>query len=267
VRQSNLYIIIYAAIITTVCGGLLAVASEGLKDKQQANIELEQKSNILSAVMDLPKGSNIEELYATKVKSFVVDANGKVVEGKQAKDIVVLAEYKKPADQRLLPVYEFRNETQPDKVDFVVLPVFGFGLWDNIWGFVALQEDLSTVQGVKFQHKGETPGLGARISSDDIQLRFKGKSIYDKDVLVSVTMMKGEGLDYSTEPNKVDGMSGATLTAKGVNNMIADYLKLYENYLKTLKSSVQPVQQQEPEPIEQDVAEEAEEKIESDETN
>jgi Na+-transporting NADH:ubiquinone oxidoreductase subunit C len=259
----------YAAIITTVCGGLLAVASEGLKDKQQANIELEQKENILSAVMELPEGTNIEELYAKKVKSFVVDATGKVVEGKEAKDIVVLAEYKKPADQRLLPVYEFRNETSPDKIDFVVLPVFGFGLWDNIWGFVALQSDLNTIQGVKFQHKGETPGLGARISSDEIQQRFKGKSIYDNDVLVSVSMMKGEGLDYSGEVHKVDGMSGATLTAKGVNNMIADYLKLYENYLKSLKTVVETTEPEttEPEPAESEAAAASEAPIESDETN
>jgi Na+-transporting NADH:ubiquinone oxidoreductase subunit C len=227
----------YAAILTTVCGGLLALASEGLKDKQQANIALEQKKNILATVIDLPKGSDIEDLYAKKVKSFVVDANGKVVEGVQTTDVVVLAEYKKPAAQRLLPVYEIKSESNPDEIDFVVLPVFGFGLWDNIWGFVALQKDLSTIKGVSLQHKGETPGLGARIDSRDVQDRYIGKSIYDGTTLVSVSMMKGEGIDYSNEPHKVDGLSGATLTAKGVNNMITDYLRLYENYLKQIKST------------------------------
>lgn len=236
-RQSNLYIVFYAAMLTVVCGGLLALASEGLKEKQQANIELEQKKNILSTVMELPKGSNIEELYARKVKSFVIDAKGNVLDGVQAKDVVVLAEYKKPADQRMLPVYEFRNETNPNEIDFVVLPIFGFGLWDNIWGFVALQSDLNTIQGIKFQHKGETPGLGARIDSDEVQVRYKGKSIYDKNTLVSVTMMKGEGVDYSDDTHKVDGMSGATLTAKGVNTMLLNYLTIYEVYLKKIKAT------------------------------
>ncbi|MBX2963980.1 MAG: NADH:ubiquinone reductase (Na(+)-transporting) subunit C [Cyclobacteriaceae bacterium] len=235
-RQSNLYIILYAAALTVVCGGLLALASEGLKERQQANIALEQKKNILGTVMPIDKNTDVEEEYSNKVKSFVIDSKGNVIEGVNAADVVVLAEYKKPTDQRMLPVYEFRNESNPDKIDFVVLPVFGFGLWDNIWGFVALQEDMNTIQGVSFQHKGETPGLGARIDSKDIQDRYKGKSIYDGATLVAVTMMKGEGVDYSSDTHKVDGMSGATLTAKGVNSMLSGYLALYESYLKRVKS-------------------------------
>ncbi len=227
----------YAAILTTVCGGLLALASEGLKERQQVNIELEQKKNILSAALTLEKGADIEALYRQKVKSFVIDAEGKVLEGMDAKDVVVLAEYKKPAKDRKLPVYEFRNEANPDKIDYVVLPVFGFGLWDNIWGFLALKDDMNTIQGITFQHKAETPGLGARIDEKAVQDRFKGKSIYDKDKLVSVIMMKGEGFDYSNDPHKVDGLSGATLTAKGVNNMLLEYLSLYEKYLKSIASN------------------------------
>ena len=136
----------------------------------------------------------------------------------------------------MLPVYEFKSESDPNKTEYVALPVFGYGLWNNIWGFVALKSDLNTIQGVKFQHAGETPGLGARIESDqEVQDRYKGKTIYDNGKLVSVTMMKGEGNDYSDNAHRVDGMSGATLTAKGVNNMLKDYLASYENYLKKNK--------------------------------
>ena len=237
-RQSNLYILIYAGVLTIVCGGLLALASEGLKEKQQFNIDMEQKKNILSTVIAIEEGVDINQLYAKRVKAFVVDFQGNIKEGAQPKDVNLAVEYKKPREQRLLPVYEFRNETDSSKTDYVVLPLYGYGLWNNIWGFVALKSDLNTVQGVKFQHAGETPGLGARIESDEeVQNRYKGKTIFDQDKLVSVTMMKGEGNDYSNNPHRVDGMSGATLTGKGVNNMLLDYLQAYENYMKKNKKN------------------------------
>ncbi|MFO0506752.1 MAG: NADH:ubiquinone reductase (Na(+)-transporting) subunit C, partial [Chryseotalea sp.] len=150
-RQSNLYIVLYAAMLTIVCGGLLAFASESLKEKQQENIALEQKQNILSTVMTLGENDNAAELYNKRVKAFVVDFKGNVVEGKKTTDIVVEAEYKKPAQDRLLPVYEFRSEADPNKIEYVVLPIHGFGLWDKIWGYVSLQSDFNTIQGTVFQ--------------------------------------------------------------------------------------------------------------------
>jgi len=238
VRQSNLYIILYAAAITIVCGGLLAFASQSLKPLQDANVELERKQNILMTVMPLKKGDDINALYAAKVKESVIDFQGNVKEGMKPTEVDIAKEYKKKPEERLLPLYEFRDEADPSKVNNVVLPVYGFGLWNDIWGFVALQSDFNTIQGVSFAHKGETPGLGARISSDEIQDRYKGKSLFDADALESVVMQKGEGNDYSNDPHKVDGMSGATLTAKGVNNMFVDYFTCYKNYLKKSSPNV-----------------------------
>jgi len=238
VRQSNLYIVIYAGVLTIVCGGLLAFAAEGLKEKQQFNIDMEQKKNILATAITVEEGIDINDLYSKRVKAFVVDFQGEVKAGMQPKDVNLAAEYKKSPDQRLLPVYEFKNETDSSKTDYVVLPVYGYGLWNSIWGFVALKADFNTIQGVKFAHAGETPGLGARIETDEeVQERYKGKTIFDKDKLVSVTMMKGEGNDYSKNPHRVDGMSGATLTAKGVNNMLLDYFQAYQNYMKKNKKN------------------------------
>jgi Na+-transporting NADH:ubiquinone oxidoreductase subunit C len=239
VRQSNGYIVMYAAIITLVCGGLLAFASISLKDKQDANIALEQKKNILSSVITLQEGVDINDLYAKKVKSFVIDYNGNVKEGMKPEQVILAAEWKKKPEDRLLPVYEFQNESDPTKVDYAVMPVYGYGLWKDIWGFVAVKSDFNTIQGVKLQHAGETPGLGARIETEEVQERFKGKKIFENGALVSVVMQKGEGHDYSNDPHKVDGMSGATLTGKGVNNMLKDYLASYQNYLKKKSGSNQ----------------------------
>jgi Na+-transporting NADH:ubiquinone oxidoreductase subunit C len=238
VRQSNLYIVLFAAAVAIVCGGLLAFASQTLKPLQDANVELERKQNVLATVMTLKKEDNIDSIYAAKVKERVIDFEGKVKEGVKASDVEIAKEYKKKPEERSLPIYEIMDESNPEKVRNAVLPVYGFGLWNDIWGFIALEEDLSTIQGVKFQHKGETPGLGARIESEEIQSRYKGKSIYDDDVLKAVIMMKGEGIDYSNDLHKVDGMSGATLTAKGVNNMLIDYLNCYKNYLEKNKSNL-----------------------------
>lgn len=235
-QQSNKYIIIYAAVLTIVCGGLLAFASEGLKDRQLFNIALEQKQNILGTVITLDESQDVNEVYSQRVREFVVDFSGNVVENVMPQDVNLAVEYKRPKEERRLPVYEIVNESNSEKIDYVVLPLYGYGLWNDIWGFVALESDMNTIKGVKFDHKGETPGLGARIQTDpEIPKRYEGKEIYDNGKLVSVTMMKGEGNDYSNNKHRVDGMSGATLTAVGVNNMLADYLSCYENYLKKKK--------------------------------
>jgi len=231
VRQSNNYIILYAAVLTVACALTLAFASISLKDKQEANIAREKKMNILSTVITLEENANVEAIYAKRIKAYVIDFNGNIKDGVEAEKINIAEEYKKKAEERSLPVFEVRSESNPEQVEFTVLPVYGFGLWNNIWGFVALKSDFSTVQGVKFQHAGETPGLGARIESGEIQDRYKGKTIFESGALAPIVMKKGEGMDYSNQPHEVDGMSGATLTAKGVNNMLQDYLKCYEKYL------------------------------------
>lgn len=231
-RQSNLYIVLYAAAITIVCGGALAIASQGLKPMQDANIELERKKNILSTVMELKEGDNVEKLYSARVKEKVIDFQGNVKTGMKASSVVIAEQYKLKPEERLLPIYEFLNQADTTKIENAVMPVYGYGLWNNIWGFVALKSDLNTVQGVKFEHAGETPGLGARITSEEVQARFKGKTVFEGDNLMSVTIQKGEGMDYSSDAHKVDGMSGATLTGKGVNNMLKDYFACYKNYLK-----------------------------------
>jgi len=238
VRQSNLYIILYSAGLTIFCGAVLAFASISLKDKQDVNIALEQKGNILATVTTLEEGANVELLYAKRIRGFVIDYNGNEVPNIEPSKVAVASEYKKKPEDRLLPVYEFVNESDSSKVEAVVLPLFGYGLWNNVWGFVALGSDFNTVRGVKFAHAGETPGLGARIESEEIQVRYRGKKVFENDNLVSIVMMKGEGKNYSDDYHKVDGMSGATLTAKGINNMMKDYFGCYAKYLKKKTSAL-----------------------------
>jgi Na+-transporting NADH:ubiquinone oxidoreductase subunit C len=222
-----------------ICGVLLAVAAVGLKPKQDENVLMEQKKNILATVITLDDKSDIKTIYDKRVKEYVIDFEGEVVADKKPADISVAGEYKKAPEQRQLPVYEVVSESDPSKTEFYVFPIYGYGLWNNIWGYVSLKSDMNTINGVKFEHAGETPGLGARIATDEIQKRYQDKKVFDdKGALMSVAMQKGEGIDYSSNPHQVDGMSGATITGKGVNNMMTDYLSCYQNFLKSKKGNL-----------------------------
>lgn len=256
-RQSNGYIIFFTLILTVVVGGILAGASIVLGPAQEKSIELETKSQILSAVRNLvpiKQGDNILEIYKNRINSLVVNYQGDAVTKDEkgspivAEKVDVLKNFKKKPEERLYPVYRLMDTADPKKIDAYIVPVYGNGLWDKIWGYIALDNDLQTIVGTSFDHKGETPGLGARIATQEIQDRFIGKKIDDdQGNFVSVQMIKGEhgggqaSIDYyKTDPHKVDGMSGATLTGKGLNAMLKDYLNDYQAYFKKVKAEKEP---------------------------
>jgi Na+-transporting NADH:ubiquinone oxidoreductase subunit C len=246
VRQSNAYVIIFSAILTIILGAMLSLTSVGLKPLQDQQVELDTKKKILGAVMDISDiktDQEINDLYASRVTSKVVDINGELIE-KDDRGIDLIAEriniqknHKRTKEGRYYPVFMYMAADGSGKVDAYVFPMFGSGLWDWISGFVAVDSDLNTIRGVAFDHKAETPGLGARIASDEIQSRYIGKEIFgDAAKLVSVNMVKGEGNSGLSE-HQVDGMSGATLTAKGVNQMLEYYLECYQGFISRTKSS------------------------------
>lgn len=242
-RQSNAYVIGFATVLTIVLGGLLAFAAVGLREPQQKAVKLDTRTKILSAVMEINEGDNVNQIWEERIESLVVDIDGDVVEKLDdgtpmiAEAIDVGKEFKRPPQERLFPVFKFLNEN--GEVDAYIIPVFGNGLWDRIWGFVALEKDLVTVRGVRFDHKGETPGLGARITDGEVQDRYIGKKIYNNvGELVSIEMVKGETGDPSIYSEyQVDGMSGSTMTANGVNDMLKRYFRYYSNYFKTIESA------------------------------
>lgn len=237
-RQSNLYVILFSAILTIVLGGLLAATSVGLGPIQAKSVELDTKKQILGAVMEIPDTADILALYDKVIKSEVVNAQGEVVttdeEGKKivAEKVEIGKQFKKEPEERLYPVFKFYGENASDEIQSYILPVYGNGLWDNIWGFIALNTKGTEIQGAVFAHKGETPGLGARITEEEVQNRFKGKELYNEQgELVSVTMLKGENNPADKlDSHHVDGMSGATLTGNGVNSMLEKYFEYYQPY-------------------------------------
>lgn len=242
-QRSNSYIIIFSITLTVILGGLLSLASVGLKPAQEKQVELDTKKKILGAVMDISSVKNPNDLlalYEKRVESLVVDINGDLVEKDKkgnpaiAEKVNIQKNYRFASEDRLYPVYKYIGES--GDVEAYIFPMFGAGLWDWISGYMALENDLNTIKGVAFDHKSETPGLGARITSEEIKSRYVGKEIYnDGGDLVSVVMVKGEGNQGLTS-HQVDGMSGATLTGKGVNAMLKTYLKSYEGYIQKVKN-------------------------------
>ncbi|QCK14748.1 NADH:ubiquinone reductase (Na(+)-transporting) subunit C [Mangrovivirga cuniculi] len=277
-RQSNGYVIFFTAILTVVVGGAMALTSVALKPAQQKSIELDTKSQILSAVTDVSemKNNKILTFYDEHISSLVVDVNGEEISDVVAEKVNVNKQFRmlfKAQKQRreaakmtqlaertgdeeakqeaealiesakaieekaYFPVFKY-TEGEGDNVDAYIFPVYGNGLWNNIFGYIALENNLNVIKGVSFGHVGETPGLGARITNQDVKSRYNGKTIFsDGGELVSVTMVKGEGNpEEKLGPHKVDGMSGATLTANGVNQMLDAYLHYYLNYIDKNKS-------------------------------
>lgn len=241
-QQSNTYVIIFSAVLTIVLGGLLSLANQGLKPMQQRSIELDTKKKILGSVTDLTgkKGQELLDYYDQTIESKVVDIDGNMVEKNEkgepiiAENVNIAKNFKKPSEERFYPVFIYHAPGNKETVEAYILPLFGKGLWGPIYGFVALDTDLNTVKGISLDHDKETPGLGARITSEEVQARYVGKKIFDQSgSLVAVSMLKGENnAPSSLDDHHIDGMSGATITGNGVNDMLQDYLGFYQSFIE-----------------------------------
>lgn len=223
--------------MTTIVAVVLAGLFTGLKPIHDANEAVYNKRQILGSVKaklgvkDVATLSDAQvEEYFGKAEQLVVDHTGKVLDTDvKAEDIKMEQEEKKALAERKFPVFIMST----DKGKCYILTVRGNGLWDKIWGWIALEEDLNTIAGVAFGHKGETPGLGAEIKDNTaFPASFIGTKIYDGDKeYVSVAVRKGGAVDKLHE---VDGISGATITCDGVTDMMKDGIAYYMPYLKSL---------------------------------
>jgi Na+-transporting NADH:ubiquinone oxidoreductase subunit C len=230
-RNGNTYTILYAAVMVILVAAILASISMSLKPRQVRNTEIEKKQSILASVNIESSVANAEEIYAEKIKKeYVVNLQGEQVDG-DAFNIDLKKERAKPENEMLLPVFECQTENGLK----YVLPLRGAGLWGPIWGYVALNEDMNTIYGANFDHQGETPGLGAEISTDMFEKPFVGKKLFDDSgKLVSIVVAK-VGQEAPAE-HKVDGISGGTITSKGLEQMLIDDFTSYKEFLKKKKS-------------------------------
>lgn len=249
-KEGNAYTFLFSLGVALACAFLLSLTSQLLKPRQDLAQEADIKRNILQAlgllqngdssscdirVMDPKKCADITCCYRENVRSFIIGYDGKAgaESGIKAELIDLAKEMEKPVRQRRLPVF---TRVKDNRVLAYCFPVYGKGLWSSIYGYLALDRDLDTVLGITFHKQGETPGLGGEIQYPEFQSRFNGKKIFDAGRLVAVTVLKGKA--DTTLPaalHQVDGITGATLTGKGVTGLLKKSLALYEPYIRLVK--------------------------------
>ena len=254
--NSNVYTVIYSTVLVVVVAAILAFAAEGLKDKQNENIKLETITKVLTAAAQADENFSVTEdtdilaTYRDKVvDAYCINAEGEKVgesynlgkddlkaiqvastsDLKKQNDIIKKVEAgnaEAAADLRL-PVYIFNV----DGKKVTVVPIYGAGLWGPIWGYLAFGEDGRTFDGAIFDHKSETPGLGAKIAEEPFYSQFKGHSLTE-DGHFSVVKGGANG-----DPNGVDAISGASITSKAVGTTINIWMKYYLPYLNKIAAA------------------------------
>ena len=219
----------FTIIMVIIVAALLSVAYIKLKPYQDRNIELEKKQNILSSVGITVDRDNAEAKYSAYIKSEIVLNNkGEEVEG-SAFDVDLGKEIKKDVNTQLLPLFI----SEVDGATRYIIPLRGKGLWGPIWGFIALEDDLNKVYGAVFDHKKETPGLGAEINTPIFQEPFAGKTIFEGEVFTPIKVIKGGPKEG--DMHGVDGISGGTITSNGVSDMLSERLNMYLPYFNKMK--------------------------------
>ena len=230
--DSNSYTFGFATIMVIIVAALLSYAAIGLKPYQDSNIELEKQQNILTSIGIDVERDLAKEAYSNYIKEeIVLDYKGQEVDG-DAFEIDLKKELKKVNVDQFLPLFI----SNIDGSKQYIIPLRGKGLWGPIWGFISLEKDLNTVYAAVFDHKSETPGLGAEINRPFFQDPFTSKTIMEDGKFVSIIVQKGGA---KGDIHKVDGISGGTITCDGVTNMIEERLSKYLPYFKSISPSMQ----------------------------
>ena len=226
--------VMVATLLCLVCSVVVSATAVGLRPLQQRNADLAMKQEILRvAGLDDP-GRSVEESFSS-IETRIIDLST----GQTASDIdPATFDLQKasrnpetsesiPADRDVAslgrrplyaPVYVVREDGDPS---MIILPVSGYGLWSTMYGFLALESDANTVAGITFYQDAETPGLGAEINNPRWQRNWVGKRVFDEEDQVALSVVKGTVKPGTANSEyKVDGLSGATLTANGVSHMI-----------------------------------------------
>lgn len=245
--------LIVAFALCLVCSVLVSAAAVVLKPMQDENKALDKKRNILQIAGLMEEGKSVDELFK-QIETRVIDVTtGQYVtdvdpltydQRKAANDPKQYIQLKADDDiagikrrAKYTSVYLVKGEDK--KVKSIILPVHGYGLWSTLYGFLALESDTKTVVGLGFYEHAETPGLGGEVDNPQWRGKWTGKQVYNDSGEVIIKVLKGHVSESTPNPeSKVDGLSGATLTSRGVENMLQYWLgkQGYTKYLENIRT-------------------------------
>lgn len=240
-RHSAMYTILFAGAICVACAILVSSAAVSLADLQEQNARLDRQRNVLYAAGIADPGQRLTAEGVAKeferIRSVVVE-----IESGEEVDAVDAATYDQQAAKndpelsrgappneaviKRLPtyavVYHILNDA--DEVEMVVLPVEGYGLWSTLYGFLALDSDTTTVRGITYYQHGETPGLGGEVDNPSWKALWPGRKAYDEDWRPALRVIKGQAGPPEQDPHQIDGLTGATITSRGITHMMNFWL-------------------------------------------
>ena len=246
-KEGTGYTLGFSAAMVVVVGAILAVAAMALKPAQQENIKQEKMQNILSSVgIEVSRAEAPENFSKYITQRLVLNASGAVIgttEGdidpKNVEDgfnVDVKKQYKSnkakaTADEDMVyPLFVSNKEGST----YYIMPMVGTGLWGPIWGFVSVKDDMTTIYGATFDHKTETPGLGAEINTTAFEGQFIDKAIFaDNGAFMPIKVVKGGAKEG--DMHGVDAITGGTITSDGVTEMLERSLGVYKNYFEQNK--------------------------------
>lgn len=245
--------IIVTVLLCIVCSVIVSAAAVLLRPAQVANKSLDFKRNILSAAGLLEPGKNVDAIFNERVVTRVVDLKtGKFTDAvdpvsydqrRASKDPSLstnlsadedIAKISRREDYSVVYLIQDENE----QLQKIILPVKGYGLWSTLYGFLALEADANTVVGLVFYEHAETPGLGGEVDNPVWKAKWAGKKVYDEGDVVIAIIKGSVDPSSSNAVHQVDGLSGATLTSRGVHNMLHFWLgdNGYKPFLTNLKN-------------------------------
>lgn len=231
--EKSSYILIYASVMVLLVALGLSFTHQALSEKQRKNVEIDKMQQILRSLKIEASTVDAQEIYNKLIiDAYLIDAESGVKKESSAGTLTTDSAFMvNVANGEGFPVYQ----AEVDGSTKYIIPMNGSGLWGALWGYMALDEDGSTIYGVDFGHASETPGLGAEITLEEFRKEFEGKELFKNGEFKSIAVVK-QGKSVA-DRDYVDGISGGTITSKGVDAMLYDSVGEYKNFLKNLDGS------------------------------